>query len=320
MKRNNQEYLLLALSAFAVVAIIPFAFIRFVRQDWLIGMVDIVIVIGMTVTFIYVYKTCNIEIPSVGLAIFSAVAAVTSVYVKGVENIYWVYPAVVAAYYLLAYSWASLITFLVVCCLAPLLYTELDIVALISVLTTIFMTSMFGFFFSKSVSEQHDQLSNMATRDSLTKTGNRRALDDKLLEVTTTQARRNSKVSLILLDLDHFKLINDEFGHMIGDQVLVRIAEIIEGRIRLTDALYRFGGEEFVIVPLDMTLDLAEKLAEQLRILVENNVLVPENPVTISLGVAEYRQGETSKHWLNRADEALYQAKRSGRNRVCVTE
>lgn len=320
VKRNNQEYLLLALSAFAVFAITPFAIIRFARNDWLIGAVDLVIVFGMAMTFIYVFATQKIEFPSIGLAIFSAVAAVASVYVKGVENIYWVYPAIVAAYYLLKSHWASMITFLSACFLIPVLYVDLDLIAFMSILTTIFMTSIFGFFFSNSVKEQHEQLSDLATKDSLTKTGNRRALDKKLAELTTAQARRASSVSLILLDLDHFKSINDEFGHMIGDQVLIRITEIIQGRIRLTDALYRFGGEEFVIVPLELTVGMAEKLAEQLRVLVENNVLVPENPVTISLGVAEYRQGETSEQWLNRADEALYQAKRSGRNKVCVAD
>ncbi len=320
MKRNNQEYLLLALSAFAVIAIIPFAFVRFVQNEWLIGVVDSVIVIGMAITFIYVYKTHKIQTPSIGLAIFSAVAAVVSVHVKGVENIYWVYPAVVATYYLLKYHWASLITILAVGFLIPVLYVEVDLLEFMSILTTIFMTSIFGFFFSKSVMDQHQQLSNLATRDSLTNTGNRRALDEKLEELTTVQARRTSSISLILLDLDHFKSINDEFGHMIGDQVLIRVVEIIKGRIRLTDTLYRFGGEEFVIVPLELTLALTKKLAEQLRILVENNVLVPENPVTISLGVAEYRQGETSEQWLRRADEALYQAKRTGRNKVCVAD
>lgn len=84
--------------------------------------------------------------------------------------------------------------------------------------------------------------------------------------------------------------------------------------------IYRFGGEEFVIVPLEQNFDSAQKLAEQLRILVENNVLVPENPITISLGVAEYQIGESGENWLSRADVALYQAKHSGRNRVCVAE
>ena len=319
-KRNNQEYLLLSLSAFAVFAIMPFAILRFVCNDWLIGVVDFVIVLGMATTFLYVYTTHKIKLPSIGLAIFSAIAAVATVHAKGVDNVYWVYPAVAAAYYLLQYHWASLITFLTVCFLSPVLYVGLDLIVFISILTSIFMTSIFGFFFSKSVRDQHQQLSDLATRDSLTKTGNRRALDEKLTELTAVQARRVSSVSLILLDLDHFKSINDEFGHLIGDQVLIRIVEIIEGRIRLTDSLYRFGGEEFVIVPLELTLEQAEQLAEQLRLLVENNVLVPENPVTISLGVAEYRDGETSEQWLNRADEALYQAKRSGRNKVCVAD
>ena len=107
---------------------------------------------------------------------------------------------------------------------------------------------------------------------------------------------------------------------MIGEQVLIEIAKIIDGRIRMTDSLYRFGGEAFVIMPLKIDLEAARKLAEQLRVLVENNVLVYENPVTISLGVAQYKPEETSMNWLSRTDQALYQAKRNGRNIVCVSD
>jgi len=182
------------------------------------------------------------------------------------------------------------------------------------------MTSVFGFFFSKNIEDKHKKLTELATKDPLTGSGNRRALDIKLNELIVSQNRKKTTVSLILLDIDHFKLINDKHGHIIGDQILVHIANIIEGRIRVTDSLFRYGGEEFVIVPLELDLKSTEKLAQQLRTLVENYALIPENPVTISLGVAEYKHGESSDSWINRADEALYSAKNSGRNRVCTAE
>jgi len=320
VKRNTQEYLILALSAFASSTILIFAFIRYIREDWLIAIVDSAIALGMGMVFVYTYKTHRIKIPSIALSIFSAVAVTISIHIKGVDNVYWIYPAIVAAYYLLECHWASLLALLTMSFLAPVLYGELGFISFIAVLTTIFMTSIFGFFFSKSVREQHQKLSELATRDSLTSAGNRRAMDNRLQGVIAGQTRKASKVSLVLLDLDYFKKINDEYGHIIGDQVLINIVKIIEGRIRITDALYRFGGEEFVIVPLELDLEDAGKLAEQIRILVENNVLVPENPVTISLGVAEYQRDETSEKWLSRADEALYRAKSSGRNCVCLAD
>ncbi len=320
MKRTNKEILLLVLSLIAAVSIGSFAIIRFTNYEWLIGGFDFIVCIGMLLIAYYVYTTQKVAMPSVVLAVVTCIAAIATVQIQGVENINWAYPALVSAFYLLSPKRAILLSLFTVVLISPVLLEGLSWLKFISSMTTLFMTCLFGYFFSKSVLEQHEQLSEMATKDSLTGVGNRRALDHKLIELLAAQARKPSELSLILLDLDHFKKVNDDFGHMVGDQILIRITEIIAGRIRATDALYRFGGEEFVIVPLELDLKHAARLAEQLRILVENHELVTEQPITISLGVAQYISGETSNAWLNRADEALYRAKNSGRNQVCMAK
>lgn len=320
MKRTNKEILLLVLSLIAAVSIGSFAIIRFANYEWLIGGFDFIVCIGMLLIAYYVYTTQKVAMPSVVLAVVTCIAAIATVQIQGVENINWAYPALVSAFYLLSPKRAILLSLFTVVLISPVLLEGLSWLNFISSMTTLFMTCLFGYFFSKSVLEQHEQLSEMATKDSLTGVGNRRALDHKLIELLAAQARKPSELSLILLDLDHFKKVNDDFGHMVGDQILIRITEIIAGRIRATDALYRFGGEEFVIVPLELDLKHAARLAEQLRILVENHELVTEQPITISLGVAQYISGETSNAWLNRADEALYRAKNSGRNQVCTAK
>ncbi|MBV1909571.1 MAG: GGDEF domain-containing protein [Kangiellaceae bacterium] len=320
MKRTNKEYLLLVLSIFAGVAISLFAILRLSNQEWLVGLFDVIVGVGMASIAYHVYTTQKVAFPSIVLAMLSCAAAVATVYVKGVENIYWTYPAVVAAYYLLSPKRAIYLTVIMLALLAPQMYQYLSLFSFLSSITTILMTCLFGYFFSTSVLEQHQMLSELAVTDALTGAGNRRALDHKLVEIVSAQSRNPSTVSLLLLDLDNFKRVNDDFGHLVGDQILIRISEIIEGRIRVTDTLYRFGGEEFVIVPLELDLDMAFQLAEQLRILVENYDLVTERKVTISVGVAQYKQGETSESWLNRADEALYRAKNGGRNLVCAAK
>ena len=317
MKRTNKEILLLGLSLVAAVSIGGFSILRLANSDWLIGLFDAVVSVGMVLIAYYVYTTQKVALPSVVLAVTTCIAAVMTVHINGIENISWAYPALVSAFYLLSPKRAILLSLATLVLLSPVLFEGFSHLQFISTITTLFMTCLFGYIFSKSVLEQHEQLSEMATKDSLTGIGNRRALDHKLVELLSAHARRPADLSLILLDLDHFKKINDEFGHIVGDQILTRVAEIIDGRIRVTDALYRFGGEEFVIVPLELDLKHAARLAEQLRILVENHELVTEKPVTISLGVAQYMDGETSDSWLNRADEALYRAKNSGRNKVC---
>ena len=320
MKRTNQEILLLLLSAMTSVAIIPFTAIRFIANDWILGGVDLLVSLCMVVIFFYVYRTRKTQIPGIILSIFTISAAYLSVHIKGANTTYWLYPAIVAAYYLLPRKLAIFITLIVSVLIVLRLYGEVAIIQLATFVSTLLMTSFFGFFFSRNIEEKHKKLTELATKDSLTGVGNRRALDIKLQELVLSQKRKPSTVSLILLDIDNFKMINDEHGHILGDQILIRISQIIEGRIRVTDALYRFGGEEFVIVPLDLDITSTQRLAEQLRTLVENYALIPDNPVTISLGVAEYRQDESYDDWLHRADEALYRAKNSGRNQVCLAE
>jgi diguanylate cyclase (GGDEF)-like protein len=189
---------------------------------------------------------------------------------------------------------------------------------LMTTFVTLIATSVFAYAFAFLSRGQRDQLLQLARKDPLTGAGNRRALDEKLAEVCAAQARSSTPSSLVLIDIDNFKEINDEFGHAVGDQILVRLTEIIELRIRVTDSLYRIGGEEFVVVIEGQTKDKARRMAEQLRTLVEANELAPEGSVTISLGVAELSLGESPVDWLRRADLALYESKRCGRNQTSL--
>lgn len=319
-KRNTQEYLLLALSAFATILIAPFIIIRFIRHDWLLATVDLVIVLSMLIIFIYVYQTRKTNIPGICLALLSACASGASINVKGADSIYWIYPSIIVIYYLIESKWASLLTVTLVISVVPVLTVGLDILVTVAILVSIFLTSLFGYIFSKTVSEKYRLLEELAIKDSLTGAGNRRALTNKIDEIVAIGKRDKSPVSLIMLDIDNFKAINDAYGHAIGDDVIVNIANILDNRIRETDALYRYGGEEFVIIPLNIGLELSTKVAENIRLLVESSNLIPKKAVTISLGVAEYKLGEAGEQWLKRADKALYQAKGAGRNQVSIAE
>jgi len=135
-----------------------------------------------------------------------------------------------------------------------------------------------------------------------------------------SQARKKQPMCLILLDLDHFKRINDNYGHLIGDDILVAISKLLINNTRVLDTFYRYGGEEFIIAPLFVDLKAAGEIAEKLRVIVENYIFPSTISVTISLGVAQFQEGEKPADWINRADSALYLAKNSGRNKVCLAE
>lgn len=313
-QRSVAAYLPLILSAAGVLGVSPFMVLRYMQGEWIAAIVDTIIVIGFLGLGTYVYRTRRIESASIAIAVFCIAGVISTVYLIGPQQVYWSYPAVMAVFYLVRPRLAIILVIATIAALLPQLFNSADSHATTTVLVTISVMSSFAFAFSLITNRQRDQLIQLATKDPLTGAKNRRALDDKLEELVSAFKRSGATASLLLLDLDHFKKVNDAHGHAVGDQILKRITEIINFRIRVTDTLYRVGGEEFVVVLEDQVLDRAVHLSEQLRTLVEANELTPDQSVTISLGVAELRSDETANSWLQRADEALYRAKRAGRN------
>ncbi len=166
----------------------------------------------------------------------------------------------------------------------------------------------------------HEEIYNLSTTDGLTQVYNRRYLLDNLDREISRSRRNHRDVSLIIIDLDHFKRINDIFGHLAGDYVLKLMSTTMRANLRLEDILARYGGEEFVVILPEVNRRGAIMCAEKLRRLVETTEFVFDGarlPVTISLGVAtagpETRDGA---QLIKLADEQLYEAKRLGRNRV----
>ncbi|WP_018989494.1 diguanylate cyclase [Aromatoleum toluclasticum] len=161
-----------------------------------------------------------------------------------------------------------------------------------------------------------EQMERLAYTDRLTGAWNRRHLEDAALLEMSRAERHGHSVSLLVLDVDHFKEINDQFGHAVGDYVLVELVRCIRSDIRHADTVTRWGGEEFVVLAPDTALREAEQLAQKLCARVSEAQLSSARPITISIGVAEYHCGEGFEHWLARADRAMYRAKDTGRNRV----
>ena len=320
MKRSTEEIVTMTLCAAGALAIIPFSTIRFFRGEWLMGTIDIILILGISLVGLFVWLTRQVRIAGIVLTIFILSGLVTIVYVEGITLVHWAYPTMVAAYFLVKPREATAFNLLVMVLLIPALVPEVSRLELIVILVTLILNNVFAYVFAARMSEQRQHLSFLAERDPLTGIGNRRALDARLEDIILRQHTQRFTASLVVLDLDHFKDINDNYGHAKGDQILVQVTEIVSAKIRVTDDLYRFGGEEFVVVAMGASRDSAFILAEQLRHAVEESVLLAERPVTISLGVAELKEGESHEKWLSRTDDALYEAKRTGRNRVCLAD
>lgn len=161
-----------------------------------------------------------------------------------------------------------------------------------------------------------DELRTLTITDALTGIHNRRFFLDQLEQELARQKRTGQALSL-LLDIDHFKRVNDTYGHAVGDQVLQELCRRIKARLRRLDVFCRFGGEEFVIICPETGLEAAVQLAEQLREMIAATPFEQVGIVTISLGVGAARIGDSSGSLLQRADQSMYVAKQSGRNRVC---
>jgi two-component system cell cycle response regulator len=165
-----------------------------------------------------------------------------------------------------------------------------------------------------------EQLQTLATTDGLTKLFNSRHFYNQLAREVDRSNRYNPPLSLLLLDIDHFKNYNDSFGHLEGDKVLMRLAKIIKSCLRKLDTAYRYGGEEFTIILPETSGAEAETVAHRIKAAVEKEGFHPEadNPqtVTVSIGVTQYHPGEELAAFIKRADLAMYQSKQAGRNRV----
>ena len=155
-----------------------------------------------------------------------------------------------------------------------------------------------------------------ASRDELTGLRNRRSFNQKLLETVQRARRYGSRFSILMMDIDHFKSINDTYGHQMGDLVLKGFCERISERIRESDYLARWGGEEFILLLDSADKNQAAQLAETLRATIASVRIDPVPSLTVSIGVAEYIADEAIDTLLARADKHLYAAKAAGRNRV----
>jgi len=171
---------------------------------------------------------------------------------------------------------------------------------------------------NRALQQANAELQQLAVTDRLTGVWNRAYFENAIATEIARAARYGAPVSLLLLDVDLFKGINDTHGHLVGDQVLIELTRRLRKQVREGDVLARWGGEEFVFLMPHCGVRQAQQAAEKLRALVADRDFGGVGRVTVSVGVADFQPHETCDAWIKRADDALYAAKSRGRNRVCV--
>ena len=160
----------------------------------------------------------------------------------------------------------------------------------------------------------YEETKLLSLHDPLTGLANRRLMDIVVERSFAKVKRYSSPISALMLDIDYFKKFNDTYGHIAGDGLLVDIAKILLGEVRDVDLVVRYGGEEFLVLLAETDLQKAQEVAERIRSTIEK-----EKGITVSLGVSAYQQRMSREDLIHKADEALYQAKQKGRNRVEIS-
>lgn len=248
--------------------------------------------------------------------ILAVVCAVYSTVINGHAGLYWAYPAAAALFFLLPLREATASNIVFVASMSVVSFITFPEADFWRITFSLGLTCLFVMIFAWLVGQLQAELTRLAATDPLTGCLNRSQLADILNSQIQMRERYERVSSLILLDLDYFKTVNDRWGHLAGDRVLQELTQRLKKRLRESDQLFRIGGEEFMLVLPETRQKDADKLARELLTSISARPFVEGIQVTASASVAEVGKGETWSVWLNRADQALYEAKAKGRNQV----
>lgn len=317
LHRLHNDFRLTIISFFglcAMLGILPFAVFRFANGEFLTGLGDclLIAIIGGLVAYAWISDRVRLVGNLVALAVmigYVLLVSFTDI------SMFWAFPVLSASFLLAGRYFAIAVSVLTLIGVALQPSQFSTAVQLWSFVVTGGLVAAFGVIFATRTEIQRRQLAAIATSDALTGAGNRLALRTALDRCVERFQKDGEPAGLALLDLDHFKTINDTYGHDAGDQVLIDVVGQIRAYTREQDQVFRMGGEEFVLL-LPHTDEhglvcALEKLHAQIRA----HLRGPGGRVTVSIGAALLTEPDPHS-WLIRADRALYRAKEAGRNRL----
>lgn len=320
LKTDFRLSIITLLGASAILGITPFAAMRFMQGNTLAGSVDTVILVGILITLIYAWASGDTRRSGLVLAVIACSGAVTVGAVVGEPGLFWLYPCLVTTFFL---ANPRIAVFLNVASVVVLMIhggAFRSDVQMWSFASTAFVVSACAYVFAHRNHDQRERLEHLATIDPLTGIKNRRSMDQELDLAAANAERTGLPYALVLLDIDHFKRINDEHGHGVGDDVLTDLVALLKQNTRKSDQLFRYGGEEFVLLLPGVDGIGLKAVMNNLQQVLRKYMKHPGGAVTASFGVALLRHGEGVDSWLARADAALYEAKETGRDRIVFAD
>jgi diguanylate cyclase len=323
LKNDSQLAIVSLFGSCAALGIIPFGVYRLLAGEWLIAAVDFAIVLGIVATLLQAWRSGDPAKAGLVMAGVTTIGCGAVVAMFGSHGLPWVYLVMVTNFFLTTRRVAlvaSVSLLIGIALLVPRLHPDLfpTTLAAIAYFVTTALVGINAWIFALRTDNQREQLERLASHDPLTNAANRRVMETDLFEAVAAHARDRLPCGLAVLDLDHFKAVNDACGHEAGDRVLTDFAHLVQRGIRLRDRLYRLGGEEFVLLLPGCDDARLHTALEHLMTRIRAELRAPNGPVTVSIGAATLVPDEPWSVWLARADAAMYEAKRNGRDGVVI--
>lgn len=307
--------MILLFAAIAIVGITPFAIARALQGEWLAAVLDTVVLAVIAGNAAYAWRTGNSALAGKLNAVVVSLACAALAGALGPAGLFWTYTIILANYMLAPRALATVCGGVLIA--AGLLLAPFpSALALAAFGVSALLVMLYAFIFASLTEVQRKLLEGLATRDPLTGVTNRRGMEIELAEALRGHLERGEPSTLAVLDLDHFKSVNDTHGHDTGDRVILGFVERVQSVLRKRDRLYRLGGEEFVLLP-GTDHSGARAALEKIRDEVQAAPLADNVRVTTSIGAAVLEAEDDWPCWLARADAALYRAKAAGRD--CVS-
>lgn len=309
----------LGISVVSTLVVAPFVLNNFIQHKFILAasttLVVLVCALNAWLCFrgrYHLWLNLFVIVPIITVAIG------LSMYFLGVAGSYWVFLGIFSLYFILPVSLAWKVNLIFAAIMLAVAEVSLEHCILIRFCAVMVGTSFYAYASMREISKLYKKISIQAIKDPLTSLYNRSLLVPALDQAISLHKRNGNPMTLIMLDLDYFKLVNDTHGHDMGDQVLKEIGRFLLRNLRASDMVFRIGGEEFLILLYNTRETTGCKVAEKLRQQLAQLQLLPDKPVTASLGVVGLQDGMDRKEWLKQCDRRVYCAKSKGRNRTCT--
>ena len=320
LQRNSQLGIIVLLGLTTALTLAIFAVYRALHDQWAAASIDFAIVLLIGAPVVYAMRTGSTAGPGMLLCITNSLGSAVACYFIGPASLPWVYLVLMTNFFIASARQAVVFNLLLTLVLLLLPHMFVLPVDRASAVVVAALVTLFAYLSALRVSSDHQVLEELASSDALTGLPNRRMMERALEEAMILQRIGKRSHGLLIADIDHFKEVNDSYGHAAGDAAIADLGVILKFEMRKHDRVFRFGGEEFVmLLDVDTPEDL-QAASERLRQAVRNGLRGPAGRITVSLGGAMAGEEERWQEWFSLADEALYRAKNNGRDSSVIAD